>query len=321
MHPYLKNFLWLLVVVAVVVVMVTFNRYQTDEELFGVWKLEWIQTNGAPKRRERELWVFRRGRLTIIRDDPRRDVVLDMSLNLSASPKQIDTDGSCEAGAVPHVGMYEIVEDELRVAQGFSLLPRPREFETSLGDLRTIAVLKRLDASENTSRKMLGEFLVAEFGPPIEYPDRLESDEAAKQFMEEIWSKLGEPPETLSEKEAVVYNVVWMIKEVNNGGFHQFFYNHTGHYATETAGALRTIGAPETALLVEAGCSLFPGGRPAKDYQERRKQLDKFSLDDLETLRTLENRFFSRQEDLHGLLKRFWLAEKTQRSAEKATTD
>jgi hypothetical protein len=48
--------------------------------------------------------------------------------------------------------------------------------------------------------------------------------------MREIYNK-----SPLTEREATVYHVSWMMTEVNNGGFHQFFHNSTGDFASDTA--------------------------------------------------------------------------------------
>ena len=171
-------------------------------------------------------------------------------------------------------------------------------------------------------RKLL---IVLAFGPPllsgceskkVENPnnskkttmtsERHEFDEQAELFIGDIMSEIYSRPRALTEREEVVYHVSWMMTEVNNGGFHQFFHNATGDDAPETANLLRRIGAPETASLLERGCELFPNGKPPKDYQERRLQLEKLAPAQLKALDELTERFYSREEDLHFLLKRYW---------------
>lgn len=50
-------------------------------------------------------------------------------------------------------------------------------------------------------------------------------------------------------------------KELNNGGFHQFFFNSTGKYSHETIGSLKAINAINTVMLLEAAISKFPDGQ------------------------------------------------------------
>ena len=49
-----------------------------------------------------------------------------------------------------------------------------------------------------------------------------------------------------------VFLVIWELEsEVNNGGFHQYFYNSGGALAPHVVGALKTIDAPATADIVQ----------------------------------------------------------------------
>lgn len=302
MHEHRKNAFWIIVVIGVVVTIISFNRDCTDDELFGVWKLESTQTNGQPQRRERELWVFRHGTLTIVRDDGTHHARI--SVDPSASPKHLDTDIMFQP-----TGVYEIDGDTLRVSQVVPNMPRPTEFKTLWGDMRTVSVLRRVEADPRISGDELHDLLLSEFGPATEYPDLIEFDEDADEFISDLMRDIYDKASEMTAKEEVIYHVSWLITEVNNGGFHQFFYNSTGDNAVETAELLRKIGAPQTATLVETGCKLFPEAAPSKDYQQRRSQLERFTLDQLETLRDLEEQFYSRREDLNLLLKKYWEGE------------
>lgn len=138
-------------------------------------------------------------------------------------------------------------------------------------------------------------------------PTRHEFDDDGEEFIADIMREIyNKSP--LTESEATVYHVSWMMTEVNNGGFHQFFYNKTGDFASDTAFLLRRIGATETAQLVERGCELFPGGTPPADCIERRAILDKFMPTQLMALDDLQEQFYSRSEDLCLMLKSYWEA-------------
>ena len=50
--------------------------------------------------------------------------------------------------------------------------------------------------------------------------------------------------------------------EVNNGGFDQFFLNSSGDGAAATPDALRLLGHPNVATMVERANSQFPSGPP-----------------------------------------------------------
>ena len=65
----------------------------------------------------------------------------------------------------------------------------------------------------------------------------------------------------LTEAEKVVLAIAAVEREVNNGGFSQFFFNSSRVYAYEAAGALRAIGAPKTAELFEKALALVTSGK------------------------------------------------------------
>ena len=55
----------------------------------------------------------------------------------------------------------------------------------------------------------------------------------------------------LTPTERIVLVVEAMEREVNNGGFNQFFYNSSNEYAGELVSALRQIGVPDIADIAE----------------------------------------------------------------------
>jgi hypothetical protein len=67
----------------------------------------------------------------------------------------------------------------------------------------------------------------------------------------------------LTEAEQTVHCVDGLEREVNNGGFDQFFFNSSGNTALETIPALERLGAKH----------VFPGGRPSANRDEREKQM------------------------------------------------
>jgi penicillin V acylase-like amidase (Ntn superfamily) len=53
--------------------------------------------------------------------------------------------------------------------------------------------------------------------------------------------------------------------EVNNGGFHQFFYNSAGDNTEDTIQALEIIGAATMAEITRRAAAMFPGRMPPRD--------------------------------------------------------
>lgn len=110
--------------------------------------------------------------------------------------------------------------------------------------------------------------------------------------------------EGLRPAEQVVYCINGLEREVNNGGFEQFFLNSPGEYARETEASLRTIGAHHTAALVEQAIGVFPGG-PSPDQDTRAGQVDALSDDARALLDSLSADFVEYHDDLSGLLRAY----------------
>ena len=110
--------------------------------------------------------------------------------------------------------------------------------------------------------------------------------------------------EGLRPAEQVVYCVDGLERDVNNGGFEQFFLNSPGEYAREAEAALRTIGAHHTAALVEQAIAVFPGG-PAPDQDGRAEQVDALSDDARARLDSLSAEFVEYHDDLSGLIRAY----------------
>ena len=65
----------------------------------------------------------------------------------------------------------------------------------------------------------------------------------------------------LTPTERIVLAVEAMEREVNNGGFNQFFFNSSNEYAGELVSALRQIGIPDIADIAERALRAI-GARP-----------------------------------------------------------
>jgi len=105
----------------------------------------------------------------------------------------------------------------------------------------------------------------------------------------------------LTPPEQVVFCLDGLEREVNNGGFAQFFGNSSGDHALETVEALRTLGAPQVAALVARAVAVFPDGRPDPDRERRQQQLDRLDQRALATLGELDTAFFEYPENLAAL--------------------
>jgi hypothetical protein len=106
------------------------------------------------------------------------------------------------------------------------------------------------------------------------------------------------------DKQEVVDLVNAVEGEVNNGGFHQFFYNNAGDNTMETIQALETIGAKNMADIVRRAAALFPGDMPPKDRFARQDVLlEKYPR--AEAFESLNDEFFAYPDDVAHLLARY----------------
>ena len=105
----------------------------------------------------------------------------------------------------------------------------------------------------------------------------------------------------LTEAEQTVHCVDWLEREVNNGGFDQFFFNSSGNTALETIPALERLGARHTAGLVRRAVAVFPGGRPSANRDEREKQMEALPGSAREAWSKLDDEFYEYHDDLAAL--------------------
>ena len=88
---------------------------------------------------------------------------------------------------------------------------------------------------------------------------------------------------------------------MNNGGFHQFFFNSSGEIVPETLNALSEIGAPLTRALLERAVGVaFPTGYPVNPEVVAAALAE---YDDIaESIAPLDSQFFEYAESLSELV-------------------
>lgn len=111
----------------------------------------------------------------------------------------------------------------------------------------------------------------------------------------------GEALEKLSAEQKNFYFNQSLEREVNNGGFDQFFFNSTGDFAHETLESLRSIGALKTAEILQEAINEFPNRIVPKDRAQRGRILEIIAAPDNEVWETLDQRFFAYEDDLNRL--------------------
>lgn len=100
-----------------------------------------------------------------------------------------------------------------------------------------------------------------------------------------------------------VFRAVWELEgDVNNGGFHQYFFNSSGDTAFAVVDALEAIGAEQAARIVARASGIFPGSAPPRDREERQALLASFGPEQEAALARLDEEFFGYPDNLTELL-------------------
>lgn len=87
-------------------------------------------------------------------------------------------------------------------------------------------------------------------------------------------SGYGENIEKLNESQKTVLFVENLEREINNGGFNQFFFNSSGNFTHETIIALKTIKAFKTSDIVAKAISVWPNQNVPKNRAKRQYILE-----------------------------------------------
>lgn len=111
----------------------------------------------------------------------------------------------------------------------------------------------------------------------------------------------GYPFDELTEPQKNFFFIQELEREVNNGGFNQYFYNLSGDYAMYTVGALKAIGANHTWPILQEAIDQFPGGNVPEDRDRRQAVLEEIEDSANEIWDTLEQKFFQYQDNLNQL--------------------
>ena len=111
----------------------------------------------------------------------------------------------------------------------------------------------------------------------------------------------GDHLEKLSDEQKNFYFNQSLEREVNNGGFNQFFYNSTGDFAHETFESLRLIGAVKTARILQNAINEFPNGTVPKDREQRVVVIKTVEDTANQVWEELDERFFAYEDDLNQL--------------------
>lgn len=106
----------------------------------------------------------------------------------------------------------------------------------------------------------------------------------------------------LNEKEQAIYTIWWLEAEVNNGGFHQYFWNSAGDHADVALKSLNDIGATKTASLLEKAIDIAFDGQLPESRAERQDQLEIDEDSKVDALGDLDSEFYKYSENFYKML-------------------
>jgi hypothetical protein len=101
--------------------------------------------------------------------------------------------------------------------------------------------------------------------------------------------------------------LIWELEsEVNNGGFHQYFYNSSGALAPNVVSALKTLGAEDTVDIVQRALNAVGNAITSwSDDAARQASINRLSSAARQTLENLDQEYYQCPEDLTPLLYKY----------------
>ena len=105
----------------------------------------------------------------------------------------------------------------------------------------------------------------------------------------------------LTEPQKLFYFNQNLEREINNGGFNQYFCNSSGDNAHETILSLKAIGADKTANILQKAIDQFPDKKVPKDRDERTEIVEQIEELADEVWEELDQKFFTYEDDLNTL--------------------
>ena len=115
-------------------------------------------------------------------------------------------------------------------------------------------------------------------------------------------------PGRLTREEKTIIFIEEYEREVNNGGFHQFYYNSAGDYFYEIVESLKRIKSSKFLFFLLKSQTPFPNSEIPKDRVKRQKILEEIEYEAEELWRNIELEFYKYEEDINKLIVEYILA-------------
>lgn len=111
----------------------------------------------------------------------------------------------------------------------------------------------------------------------------------------------GDSLEKLNQLQKTFYFNQQLEREINNGGFDQYFVNSSGSFAHEAVLSLIQIGANKTADILQLAIDEFPDSIVPKEELERREIMEKFEEKVEQVWNQLDEKFLAYEDNLYEL--------------------
>jgi len=121
--------------------------------------------------------------------------------------------------------------------------------------------------------------------------------------IESIIIQKDDSGDDINEAELVVLAVEAMEREVNNGGFAQFFSNDSWRFTPYLVSCLNVIGAQQAEQIAEEAINKLGVGElsdPQKYFEDIKKAAEDENI--TEKLHESDSKYFAMKEDIAGLL-------------------
>ena len=105
----------------------------------------------------------------------------------------------------------------------------------------------------------------------------------------------------LTDQQKLFYLNQNLEREINNGGFNQYFRNSSGDNSHETILSLKAIGADKTADILQKAIDQFPNKIVPKDRDERTEIVEQIEEEADEVWNDLDQKFYEYEDDLNTL--------------------
>ncbi len=112
----------------------------------------------------------------------------------------------------------------------------------------------------------------------------------------------GDNINLLNEPQKNFYLIQTFEREMDNGGFSQFFFTSSGDYSHETVKSLRVAGADDMAELLLRSFEQFPDKTVVADRRSRQEILEQIEENAEENWGKLELEFYKREPKLTVVL-------------------